>query len=95
MTDNGPAYKSHAHARAVAELGIKHLRTRPYGPGPTAKQSDSSRPSRANGPTPRLLDSAHRRHVLCVWLEYYNCRRPHSALGHKPPVRALRADERS
>ena len=29
MTDNGPAYKSHAHARAIAELEIKHLRTRP------------------------------------------------------------------
>ena len=31
-------------------------------------------------------DSVHRRRVLGTWLEYYNCRRRHSALGHKPPA---------
>jgi transposase InsO family protein len=96
MTDNGPAYKSHAHARAIAELEIKHLRTRPYRP-------------RTNGKAERFIqtmlgewayaatysDSPHRRRVLGTWLEYYNCRRPHSALGHKPPVKALQADEGS
>ena len=96
MTDNGAGYRSHAHARAVAEFGLKHLRTRPYRP-------------RTNGKAERFiqtmlgewayaasyLDSAHRRHVLRTWLRYYNCKRPHSALGHKPPVSRLQADERS
>jgi transposase InsO family protein len=96
MTDNGAGYRSHAHAKAVADLGIKHLRTRPYRP-------------RTNGKAERFIqtlqvewayaasyaDSLHRRNVLRTWLEYYNCKRPHSALGHKPPVSALLADERS
>src|SRR3954451_8306270 len=32
MTDNGSAYRSHTHAIACAELGIRHLRTQPYRP---------------------------------------------------------------
>jgi transposase InsO family protein len=96
MTDNGSAYKSHAHARAIAEFGLKHLRTRPYRP-------------RTNGKAERFIqtmlgewayaasysDYLHRRHVLRTWLRYYNCRRPHSALGHKPHISVLLADERS
>src|SRR3954465_14559146 len=32
MTDNGGAYKPHAHAAACRELGIRHLRPQPYRP---------------------------------------------------------------
>jgi len=96
MTDNGPGYVSHVHARAVDALGIRHLRTRPRRP-------------RTNGKAERFIqtmlrewayaatysDYEHRRQVLPGWLEYYNWRRPHSALGHKPPVSVLQTDERS
>jgi transposase InsO family protein len=96
MTDNGSAYRSHDHARAVIEFGLTHVFTRPYRP-------------RTNGKAERLIktmlgewayaatysDHLHRRHVLRSWLRYYNCKRPHSALGHKPPVSRLQADERS
>jgi len=37
MTDNGPGYRSKIHANAVAELEIKHLRTRPYRPRTNGK----------------------------------------------------------
>ena len=37
MTDNGPAYVSHAHAAACRELGLRHLRTRPYRPRTNGK----------------------------------------------------------
>jgi transposase InsO family protein len=30
--------------------------------------------------------------ALTPWLDYYNCRRPHSALGHKTPASVLDAD---
>jgi len=93
MTDNGTGYRSKVHAAAIAQLGIRHLRTRPYRP-------------RTNGKAERFIqtlqvewayavsyhDSQHRRRVLLTWLEYYNCRRPHSALGHKPPVSRIKAD---
>jgi transposase InsO family protein len=90
MTDNGVGYRSKLHAATVAELGIRHLRTRPYRP-------------RTNGKAERFIqtlqaewayavsyeDHWHRRRALLPWLEYYNYRRPHSALGHKPPASRL------
>jgi transposase InsO family protein len=41
MTDNGPAYPSHAHRAACALLGLRHSRTRPRRPR-------SARPARAS-----------------------------------------------
>jgi len=90
MTDNGGGYRSRNHATTVAELGLKHLRTRPYRP-------------RTNGKAERFIktlqvewayaasyrDHQHRAVALGPWLEYYNCRRPHSALGHKTPISQL------
>ena len=37
MTDNGSGYRSNAHAGACRELGIQHLRTRPYRPRTNGK----------------------------------------------------------
>ena len=96
MTDNGAGYRSKVHAAAVADLGIKHLRTRPYRP-------------RTNGKAERFIqtlqvewayaaaytDHGQRRRALDPWLVYYNCRRPHSALSHKTPISRILADERS
>jgi transposase InsO family protein len=90
MTDNGTGYRSHVHRTAIAQLGIRHLRTQPYRP-------------RTNGKAERFIqtlqrewaygiaynDSLQRRRALLPWLEYYNCRRPHSALGHKTPISQL------
>jgi transposase len=48
MTDNGPAYISHAHAIACRQLGIRHQRTQPYRP-------------RTNGKAERLIQTMLRR----------------------------------
>jgi transposase InsO family protein len=93
MTDNGTGYRSNTHAAAIAQLGIRHLRTRAYRP-------------RTNGKAERFIQtlqvewayaisypsSQHRRRALLPWLDYYNRRRPHSALGHKPPASLLTRD---
>ena len=93
MTDNGTGYRSKVHAKAIAELEIRHLRTRPYRP-------------RTNGKAERFIKTLqiewayaasyqnhrHRAVALGPWLEYYNCRRPHSALGHKTPASRITAD---
>jgi transposase InsO family protein len=90
MTDNGTAYRSQTHAGAIARLGIKHLFTRPYRP-------------RTNGKAERFIQtllrecaygqaftsSAQRRRSLRRWVTYYNCQRPHSALGHQTPISRL------
>ena len=87
MTDNGSGYRSLVHRAATAELGIRHHRTQPYRP-------------RTNGKAERFIQtlqrewayaaaypsSWHRRQALTTWFKYYNCRRPHSALGHKTPI---------
>jgi transposase InsO family protein len=93
MTDNGTGYRSKAHAAAIAELDVKHLRTQPYRP-------------RTNGKAERFIQtlqrewayaisyesSWQRRRALMPWLSYYNKHRPHSALGHKTPASQLNAD---
>ena len=53
MTDNGSCYKSFDFRDACRDLGLRHVRTRPYTPRPTARPSASSRPACANGPTRR------------------------------------------
>ena len=86
MSDNGACYRSSIHALACRSLGIRHLRTRPYRP-------------RTNGKAERFIrtmlgawaygaiygSSTERTKALPGWLEFYNWRRPHGSLSHKPP----------
>jgi hypothetical protein len=51
LTDNGPAYRSHAWRDACLELGIKAKRTRPYAPRPTGRSSASTAPWPTAGPS--------------------------------------------
>lgn len=37
MTDNGSCYKAHTFRAACAELGLRHIRTRPYTPKTNGK----------------------------------------------------------
>ncbi len=61
MTDNGGAYVSTAHAVACRALKIRHIRTRPSGRAPTARQSASSAPCSVAGHTGRIYrDSTER-----------------------------------
>ena len=85
MSDNGACYRSSIHALACRSLGIRHLRTRPYRP-------------RTNGKAERFIrtmlgawaygaiygSSTERTKALPGWLEFYNWRRPHGSLSHKP-----------
>jgi transposase InsO family protein len=90
MSDNGAAYVAHAYREALAELGLRHLRIRPYRP-------------RTNGKAERLIQtllnewayeriygsSQERAAALPPFLERYNFRRPHGSLGHQPPASRL------
>ncbi len=90
LSDNGSCYRSRVHAVACRELGMRHLRTRPYRP-------------RTNGKAERFIQtltngwaygaiygsSAERTAALPGWLDHYNYRRPHGSLGHRPPAARL------
>ena len=90
LSDNGACYRSDIHAQACAELGMRHLFTRPYRP-------------RTNGKAERFIQtltnrwaygaiygsSAERTAALPGWLDHYNFRRRHGSLGHRPPAARL------
>jgi transposase InsO family protein len=91
MTDNGPAYVSVAHALACKALGIKHLRTRPYRPQTNGKAERFIRTMLQEWAYAAVYGSSpERAAALSGWLERYNFRRRHGALGHRPPIARLR-----
>ncbi len=91
MTDNGPAYCSAAHALACRAMGIKHLRTRPYRPQTNGKAERFIRTMLREWAYAAVYGSSpERAAALSGWLERYNYRRRHGALGHRPPIQRLR-----
>jgi transposase InsO family protein len=90
MTDNGSAYVSTAHAIACRTLHIKHLRTRPRRPQTNGKAERFIRTMLGGWAYGRIYGSSlERRDALHRWLDFYNRRRPHGALGRHPPVSRL------
>jgi transposase InsO family protein len=86
MTDNGSPYVSHAHAAACRELGLRHLRTRPYRPRTNGKAERFIQTLQREWAYARVFQtSTERTAALGLWLTHYNFRRPHGALSHKPP----------
>jgi transposase InsO family protein len=90
MTDNGSCYVSTAFREACQQLGLRHIRTRPYTP-------------RTNGKAERFIQTAmrewayahgyhhstERAATLPLWLHRYNWHRPHQSLHMNPPISRL------
>jgi len=90
ITDNGSAYRSSVHAIACRALHIRHLRTRPYRPQTNGKAERFIRTLLGGWAYGAIYrDSAQRNAALVGWLDFYNRRRPHGALSHKPPIARL------
>jgi transposase InsO family protein len=90
MTDNGSAYVAHAHAQALTELGLKHLRIRPYRPRTNGKAERFIQTLTNEWAYERIYGSSEERAAaLPLFLERYNFRRPHGSLGHQPPASRL------
>ena len=92
MTDNAFCFVQRQYTTALAGLGIRHVRTRPYTP-------------RTNGKAERFIQTALRewayvrpyrasRARACAlqpFLQAYNTTRPHTAHGFQPPISRLTA----
>jgi transposase InsO family protein len=90
LTDNGSAYRSTVHAIACRALGIRHLRTRPHRPQTNGKAERFIRTLLSGWAYGAIYrNSAERKAALAAWTDFYNRRRPHGALGHKPPAARL------
>jgi len=90
ITDNGSAYRSTIHAIACRALGIRHLRTRPYRPQTNGKAERFIRTMLGGWAYGAIYRTSQERNTaLAGWLDFYNRRRPHGALSHKPPLTRL------
>jgi transposase InsO family protein len=90
MTDNGSAYVSTLHAIACRALGLRHIRTRPYRPRTNGKAERFIRTMLGGWAYGAIYGSSAERHrALGGWLEFYNRRRGHGSLGHRPPFERL------
>jgi transposase InsO family protein len=90
ITDNGAPYVSRAHAIACRQLGIRHLRTRPYRPQTNGKAERFIRTMLegwAYGPI--YGSSTERTRALDGWVWHYNHHRNHQAIGRQPPIQRL------
>lgn len=87
LTDNGSGYRAHAYRDAIERLGARHKRTRPWHPQTNGKAERLiqtllrewayGRPYRSN---------AERRAELPLFVDFYNRRRPHTAIGGRSPL---------
>jgi len=90
MSDNGSAYVAHAYRQALAELRLRHLRTRPYRPRTNGKAERFIQTLQNEWAYARIYGSSHERTAaLPLYLDRYNFRRPHGSIGHQPPASRL------
>ena len=90
MTDNGTGYRSRVHAAAIAELGVRHIRTRPYRPRTNGKAERFIQTLQREWAYAAAYESSwQRRQALLTWVRYYNCTRPHSSLAKRTPISQL------
>jgi transposase InsO family protein len=88
MTDNAFTYvKNRSMREPLTDRGIRHLTTKPYRPrtnGKIERFHQTMGRECAHGRS--YPSSAHRAGLLGDWLAHYNHRRPHSAIGNRPPI---------
>jgi transposase InsO family protein len=90
ITDNGSPYISRAHAIACRQLGLRHLRTRPYRPQTNGKAERFIRTMLEGWAYNNIYGSSQERtSALDGWLWHYNHHRKHQAIGRQPPITRL------
>ena len=91
MTDNHFSYtRSVALAKLLSDRKIRHLTTRPYRPQTNGKvERFQQTMAREWGYGLSYASSEARAKAMAHWVRYYNERRPHSAIGDRPPLRRV------
>jgi transposase InsO family protein len=90
MTDNGSCYKAFAFRDACRDLGIKHIRTKPYTPRTNGKAERFIQTALREWAYAQAYPSSERRaEQLPIWLHKYNWHRPHGGIELKTPVSRL------
>jgi transposase InsO family protein len=94
MTDNGSCYKAFDFRDACRDLGLKHIRTRPYTPKTNGKAERFIQTALREWAYAQAYANSHRRTAeLPRWLHRYNWHRPHGSLDAATPISRLRLSE--
>jgi transposase InsO family protein len=94
MTDNGSCYRSKAFRSACRDLGLTHIRTKPYTPKTNGKAERFIQTSlREWAYAQAYPTSDHRAAALPIWLHRYNWHWLHSSLKSKAPISRLALTE--
>ena len=91
MTDNHFSYKNSRDVAAViAGLGARHVFIKPHCPWQNGKVERLNRTLQTEWAHRQVFTSNDQRAAaLAPWLEYYNTRPRHTALGGLPPTSRL------
>lgn len=90
MTDNGSCYKAFDFREACIELGLKHVRTKPYTPKTNGKAERFIQTALREWAYAQAYPTSDRRaDQLPVWLHRYNWHRPHGGIKSKTPISRL------
>ena len=94
MTDNGSCYKAVAFRDACRDLGLRHIRTRPYTPKTNGKAERFIQTALREWAYAKAYTHSDRRtEELPLWLHRYNWHRPHGSLKAKTPISRLGLSE--
>jgi transposase InsO family protein len=94
MTDNGSCYRSDAFRQTCRDLGLRHIRTRPYTPKTNGKAERFIQTALRELAYAQAYPTSDRRAAeLPFWLHRYNWHRPHGSLKSKPPISRLALSE--
>jgi transposase InsO family protein len=90
MTDNGSCYKAFDFRDACRDLGIKHIRTKPYTPKTNGKAERFIQTALREWAYAQAYPTSDRRaKELPFWLNRYNWHRPHGGINSKTPISRL------
>jgi len=94
MTDNGSCYRSFDFRDACRDLGIKHLRTKPYSPKTNGKAERFIQTALREWAYAQAYPTSQRRaEELPFWLHRYNWHRPHAGIKSQTPISRLALSE--
>ena len=87
MTDNGSCYRSFAFRDACKQLGLKHIRTKPYTPKTNGKAERFIQSSLREWAYAKAYENSEQRaRELPHWLHHYNWHRPHAGIKGRIPI---------
>jgi transposase InsO family protein len=94
MTDNGSCYKAFVFRDACRELGLKHIRTKPYTPQTNGKAERFIKTALNEWAYARSYPTSDdRARCLQPWTHQYNWHRPHGSLNSMTPISRLGLSE--